>query len=506
MPRAQCSPVRSSPSGFDRVSGRACENEGIPIASQLVQASTVRDLYRSLDERKRPEDVAAMILSFAESNVEVAQQLRGVARHAGRASYMSADFQRSCASFERQVRVASILFAVEAPADPADVEAVEAYIANAQARIGKTVGRNDYKHDRLNKGQRDALGIDLSRRQYNKRFRLAAKLEDKVRRRRREVARRGLTLASKSRLASQLAWEAFASDVPTACFIAYYVARCNVRSLFTVNAQERPYDATCDAMMRGLRASPTTNWLAIAHAMPDEDVVRRLSDEERGVLLGRYYEMLVTAGSFLDEVWAASRVNRQTMIVARGNDSSTWNLTAGAWNKLRDGWFNLCHALGADEILERQCFGKVMRLMAADVARWHQMVKGADAIHPDTATWAELPLPWQVLRGEATCTREQVERACARHGADPYKNGWIARRGEKHVAPFTPTPELVHGVVVSSPTMARSMRKAGVFSAKCVKLDGADVDVDQLIAATDAARSRHWNAEMAKAAQAPGRS
>ena len=75
------------------------------------------------------------------------------------------------------------------------------------------------------------------------------------------------------------------------------------------------------------------------------------------------------------------------MIVRRGNDSSTWNLMAGAWNKLRDGWFGLCDALGAGEIIERQCFGKVMRLMAADVAAWHRSLKGDDALHGDTAVW-----------------------------------------------------------------------------------------------------------------------
>ena len=31
---------------------------------------------------------------------------------------------------------------------------------------------------------------------------------------------------------------------------------------------------------------------------------------------------------------------------------------------------------------------------------------------------------------------------------------------------FTPTPELVHGVAVSSPTLAHALRRAGVFSGK----------------------------------------
>ena len=448
---------------------------------------TLRDLYRSLDQRKRPEDVARMILAVARPPPEVARALQAVARHADRPSSMSDDFHRGFASIDPQVAVATILFAVAGPADTADADAVHQYLTEIEAKIGKAVGRNDYRYDRLNRPLREAAGIDLSRRQYNKRFRLAAKMEDKADRRARAVARRGLTLASKSRLASKLTWEQFAADEPTACFIAYYVARCNVRSLFTVASQDRPYDGACEAMMRGLRAwAAQTNWFAVAHVLPDEAVVGRLDDRQRGQLLGRYYEMLVEAGGVLAEVWRSSSIDAATMIVRRGNDSSTWNLMAGAWNKLRDGWFALCHAMGMADVIDRQCFGKVMRLMAADVAAWHRSLKGADAaLHGDTAVWAELPLPWQVLGGEAACTRQQVEQACGRHGVDPYAKGWLARRGPKAVATFTPTPELVHGVVVASPTMARAMRKAGVFSGQGVRLAG--LNVDEVLTATVAA-------------------
>jgi hypothetical protein len=457
---------------------------------------TLRDLYRSLDERKRPEDIAAMILRTGLASSETIKSLKTIAGHADRASSMSSDFNRSYAHLDRQAKVASILFAVDAPTDSADVEAVNQYLTKIDALIGKTFGRSDYKQDRLNKEQREKIGIDISRRQYNKRFRLTARMEDKVRRRQREITRRSLTLASKSRLASQLTWEQFSTDAPTACFITYYVARCNVRSLFTVNEQVRPFDKTCEVMMRGLTGAPTTNWLALAYVMPDEEVVRRLSDHDKGVLLGRYFEMLVKAGQFLEEVWKSGGLNVKTMIVARGNDSTTWNVMAGAWNKLRDGWFNLCHALGADDIIERQCFGKVMRLMAADVAQWHRSVKGEDTLHTDTTVWAELPLPWLVLRGDADCTRDQVEQLCRRYAIDPYKSGWIARRGEKQVAAFAPTPDLVHGVVVSSPTMARAMRRAGIFSGKAAKLHGVDVDIETLIAATETARAEHVVGEM----------
>jgi hypothetical protein len=224
--------------------------------------------------------------------------------------------------------------------------------------------------------------------------------------------------------------------------------------------------------------------------MPDDEVVRRLPEHDRGMLLGRYYEMLLRAGRFLDEVWCRGGIEARTMIVRRGNDSSTWNLVAGAWNKLRDGWFALCHALGADQIIEQQCFGKVMRLMAADVARWHQSAGGK--LHTDTDVWASLPLPWKVLEGEVACTREQLEQACDRLGIDPLKSGWLARRGEKHVEPFVPTPELVHGIIVSSPVMAKAMRKSGTFAGQPLRLGSVDVGTDELIAATDGSRMSHW--------------
>ena len=111
-------------------------------------------------------------------------------------------------------------------------------------------GQNDFKHDRLPKSDRKKAGIDISRRQYNKRFRLAVRLEKKARKLRREQFKRALTLASKTRLAAHITWEDFSADLTTACFIAYYVARCNLRSLFTNTPQARPYDEICDVLMQ----------------------------------------------------------------------------------------------------------------------------------------------------------------------------------------------------------------------------------------------------------------
>jgi len=101
--------------------------------------------------------------------------------------------------------------------------------------------------------------------------------------------------------------------------------------------------------------------------------------------------------------------------------------------------------------------------MAADVAAWHRM-SGSD-LHADTGPWCDLPLPWQVLEGES-CTKGQVIAVCNKWNVDPIKNGWIAPPPKRLVAPYTSTPELVHGVEVSSPQLAKLLRSAGVFSGK----------------------------------------
>jgi len=106
--------------------------------------------------------------------------------------------------------------------------------------------------------------------------------------------------------------------------------------------------------------------------------------------------------------------------------------------------------------------------MAADVVEWHKYSGGA--LEPDTAVWAELPLPWDVLSGKTECTRHTIAEICRKHGVDPIKKQWIAPpSGEQPVAVFKPTPELVHGVTVSNPHLAKILKQAGWFSGKKVR-------------------------------------
>ncbi|MCJ0868949.1 hypothetical protein MTF69_06045 [Streptomyces sp. AP-93] len=370
---------------------------------------------------------------------------------------------------QRQLACAATLFAslpelpVDAGDDPARIETV---IRRAGEEICREYGENDFGMDRLNRAERAEAGIgELSKRQYNKRFRLLRRMEAKLARVVHEQRRREVTMTGKGALAHTLPYDLFAADPGTAAFVAYLTARATMRSVFTNGKQRRPYDEVADALFQRLRAEPErTNWYALAHVHPTAEVLGHLSDEDLARLLVRWNRFLREVAELLEDAWNRCRLERNTMIVRPGNDSSTWNQAAQAWSRARDHWFALLTELGEEDILDRVCPGKVPRLMAADVAYWHR--KSGGGLHPDTYVWAELPLPWEVLGGEADCPRSLVEAVCARNGVDPVAGGWTARRPAAEPARFRRTPELVHGVAVPDPLMASALRSAGVFSGK----------------------------------------
>jgi len=191
-----------------------------------------------------------------------------------------------------------------------------------------------------------------------------------------------------------------------------------------------------------------------------------LNDEQKGILLGKWTTTLQEIAKLLDELWKENDINRETMIVKRGNDSTTWNNTAGAWNKARDNWMNLIYSLGLDYILDEVCFGKVLRLMAADVVAWHHLTGGK--LDPNTNIWNKLPLPWEVFQAKENCNKDLVITYCKEAEVDPEKSGWIAPRVHG-VAEFKPTPELVHGVMISNPFLATVLKRHKYFSGKNAK-------------------------------------
>ena len=442
------------------------------------QHALSRELFDSMLARARPEDVAVLATRLLHDDLSWSERavLRQAARHASKklgASSMMGDFDRPI-GFQHPIAKASAphLFPqIPAPSPSAcdSLPAVSEFVRACGGEIHMAPGRHNFMGHRLSADLRREAGMQLSRRKYNRLFRFVARLEEKMESLDRNWARFECLRAGKTRLATRLSWEQFNSDSSgrTQAFLAYYAARCNLRSRFTIEGQTKPFDQVSRVLLDKCARSPSTDWFALAHLFPDAQVLERLSDEQKGELLGLFFDQLRSISGLLREVWSASNINRETMIVRRGNDSSTWNAAATAWNGAREGWIALLHALRAESILDAFCPGKVLILVAGDLAFLHQVY--GNGLNVDTKVWAELPLPWQVLEGEVPCPRELVESVCARHKVDAHKGGWVAPRARGKAVAFEPTPELVHGVTVSSPQLAKILREAKVFSGKDVQ-------------------------------------
>jgi hypothetical protein len=441
----------------------------------MPHLSELQQLFNSLDQRHRPEDVAKNIMIVLDNSLSGQQRklldlaARGAIGRGTWYSSISPDFARPV-GMERQLAKAAELFE-QTPALPLEARSnpseVLEYLSVIEQEINKTIGQNRFLQDRKNRAERNDAGLEWSKRQYNKRFRLAARMEKKYQRWTNEIEKRALILIGKSRLASQLSWADFSADQNTACFIAYLVARLNRRSEFTVSSQSRAYDEIAQMLFERCLNANTTHWWALAHVFPDQKVLGFLNDQQKGQLLGNWFGILERVAHLLEQIWQANTFNCQTMIVKRGDDSTNWNVIASAWNKARDGWIALVYALDMDEILDNLCPGKVMRLMAADVAAWHQNVGGGLQI--DTFIWNELPFPWEVISGKAVCTRATIKAVCQRFGDDVANSGWLKPREMPRAERFMPTPELVHGVTVGSPFLAAWLRQRGFFSGKHFK-------------------------------------
>jgi hypothetical protein len=471
-----------------------------------MQSGTLDTLYESLDGRYRPEDVADLILGgwstpetprWALTPREI-RVLERAAKHSLRNSYygwssMSDDFARPPAA-TRQLDAYAHLFGhrranlVGAESDPAKLNQL---VSSAGATIewSPKDGLN-FKTARLNRHDRAKAGLDISKRQYNRRFRLLTRLARKIDTLDVELRKRELMLVGRSGLVADIPRERFVADQVSARFIAYFVARRNLRRQFSLQGKENPYDEVAQVLFDRCLAEADTDWWMISRVYPDPVVLTKLTDAELGELMGRWSVLMRRAADILAAIWVPN-INRKTMIVRRGMDSSTWNTIAQAYNTARAGWINTLSASGALSLLDVACPGKVMRLMAADLANWHRSVGGN--VDPNTVVWAELPLPWDVLSGTAKSTRRQVAEACQRNGLDPRKSGWTDSRATGAVAVFKPTPELVHGVSIVDPVWAGLLRRAGVFSGQKLSRDyaeglsiPADVVTSELPVRTDA--------------------
>lgn len=439
----------------------------------------IAKLHSTFVRRETPETVAKLVaVALPVIDPGLRAMLGTVTGAAGKGGWswssMPTEFQRptdATRQVAKAVELAEAFLDEELPHGPAmDSDTASEVARMLSSLIGRQPGEDFKAH--ANRARRSALGLDLSRRRYLKLFRLAQRLEGKAARLLRLEQHFELTLVGKAALAPRLTIDDLGEDVPTAAFVAYFAARMKLRSVFWNGPQQRPFDELSNALLDLCFArSAQTRWMAIAHVFPREDVLACLTDHERGRLLGIWFSILDLTAEHLERAYRESAIDLETMIVRRGNDSTTWNLLAGAWNRARDNWIALVQAMGISSIFDEMLPGKVLRLMAGDVARWHLASGGG--LHPDTLVWRDLPKPWSVLRGDATCTLGTIVTACHAHKVDPVQSGWGAPRARTEIAEFRPTPELVHGVAVSNPFLADFMRKSGWFSGKPTKTIGA---------------------------------
>jgi hypothetical protein len=459
-------------------------------------ASAIESLYQSIQARPRPEDVAQLIQDLIQEelptvlNMETKKRLRELSkalepaarnslkRGANSYSSMAKDFARVIGA-DKMVATTAQVFRIPDPPSAIEcliVEKVEDFMNRVAETIGVDPAKADFLRDRLNREQRDAAGIKLNKRPYNHRFRAIRRLKFKIMKMIKNGKKYQATRIAKSAGATKITLEELGKDLHTAYFVAYLAARMSLRSAFTNDSQVRAHDSISETLYKNAKHSRTVNWWAISLVHSQKEVLSNLSDEEKGMLVGTWTETLHMLSDLLRDTYEANNFDLKNMIVHRGNDSSTWNAAAGAWNKARDHWIKLLFELKLEGLIQFYFPGKVLRLMASDVVSWHAMGSASldEGLHPDTKVWRELPRPWEVFSGDAQCTREMIEQACDLHKVK--KEGWSLPHNDKCAVDYTPTPELVHGITVTSPFLAKVLKDSGAFSGKGV---GFHVGIDK---------------------------
>lgn len=325
---------------------------------------------------------------------------------------------------------------------------------------GERGGHADAR-DRMDAATRRASLPGVSVRAYRRAVRAVLHLQQRTEVLAAERDREASVAFGKARLAYLVAEEDFVACPATAAFTAYYVARLNLRTLFTAGRQARPMDTLAEQLLAAALSAPTCQPWVLASVLTRWSVLDRLDDAQGGRLMGLYYEQLAAAARALQRTYDVRR-DPTHMIMRVGDDSSTWNSATRAFNQARTGWLNLMRGLGYDDVIEASCPGKVPALVAADVAAWH-LREGRDQ-HDDVLVWADLPLPWEVVLGDDTCSADLVRQACRRHGLDPQATGWTQPYRQDLTELPAPAQDLVHGVTVTSPSLAGLLRQIGVFS------------------------------------------
>lgn len=141
--------------------------------------------------------------------------------------------------------------------DPAEVERL---MEEFNLLIGRQPGASNFKSDQLDRSSRASRGLVLSRRRYDKLFRLTVRLEERLVRLRVQEARYRLLLVGKAALAPQLTLAQLGTHMPTGTFVAYYAARMKLRSEFTISGHQKPFDDLAAALLATCEEEPEMPW------------------------------------------------------------------------------------------------------------------------------------------------------------------------------------------------------------------------------------------------------
>jgi hypothetical protein len=396
-------------------------------------------------------------------------ELKELAAEASWSGQMSDDFDRVDPAGS-QLRVFATLFPeIRAiGVDASDAAALEHLLAEALHGLGVEPGLG--AGEALSQIKNVSAPAELSRAGLRKRLRFLRRFEQKISRLRDVQRLRAAQMQAKSRLAREIDPEA--CDDATLAFCAYLAARANRRSIFQLGEQSKAQDTLAAGLERLLRDSEATAWEQVALVEPTVGVISQLAPGERGRLIGRFHAAMADSAAALAELWPSMPESmRAEMVMVKGVDSSRWNAYAGSFNTMRSAWISAVLAAGLDEILAGYLPGKAPRLMASDLVWMHR--NAGRELHVDTRLFAALPRPWDVVTGSENLNRERILAVASELGLDEAAatSGWIGPRAAHEREHSAPEPALVHGVVVTDPALAATLRRCGVFSGKGLRHD-----------------------------------
>jgi hypothetical protein len=445
-----------------------------------VDEALLRALHEGLTRRPRPEDVAVLCSRVLVGKLSLRQRIviGRATRHSetrpGYGSMMSMDWERPVGAAVQVRTICELLPEVTAdlaPPDPDDPGSLRLW-ADA---VGASLGWRFDQKKLPNRQQASDAGWAGGRRGYVRRWKALHHLMDKAEILDQSVQRRRMSILGRTGMASRIPLARFEADPDAAAFIAYFAARTNVRRTFSLEGKANPMDEVAGMLFD--RLCDSSDWAMVALLLPSFEAVSRLTDTQKGDLLAQWSAAMTEAATLLGAINSRSPVDREGMVVRKGNDSATWNLAAQAYNRARDSWMNVLASIDGLDLLDAYCPPKAMRLMAADLVYWMRR-SGRDPIAPDVKVAARLPAPWDVISGEP-CHRHDAVRACREVGVNPYDSGWAGPRAPKERALFEPTPEVVHGIIVGDPLMASILRRGGAFSGKTMSPELIEL-LDQL--------------------------